>query len=385
MGALAAARLANLSLAASFTFLRGALIRTGFLAIVVGAGELVYQFSRLVQATGSFGSALSMLGDVAAEVWTRMKTGAASLGASLSATWDTIQASFVSMLGTLQDKWATFLRNLAGSVKGVPGLEGMQLELFNQSVEARSGSYESQVTADALNASADAARARADALAQAATAPLESLKALKTVVSDARVETDGAADAVDRLNASLSEVDAQAGAAAGGAKRVSEAVKMTSDEMGNLKSSAQSAFSGLVTGAKSASEAVKDVVASLANAFANKAFESLWAGIGLGSIPGFATGTSFAPGGMALVGERGAELVNLPRGSQVFSAGRTKQMMSGSAGSVHVSVGVDQSGNIVPLIQRVAGPVVAQGVGMGMQAQDRKTAENLHNYTARKG
>lgn len=35
------------------------------------------------------------------------------------------------------------------------------------------------------------------------------------------------------------------------------------------------------------------------------------------SVPGFAGGTSFAPGGLALVGERGAELVNLPRGSQV--------------------------------------------------------------------
>lgn len=33
---------------------------------------------------------------------------------------------------------------------------------------------------------------------------------------------------------------------------------------------------------------------------------------------GFATGTSFAPGGLSLVGERGPELVNLPRGSQVI-------------------------------------------------------------------
>ncbi|RVM86377.1 hypothetical protein CN122_23490, partial [Sinorhizobium meliloti] len=33
--------------------------------------------------------------------------------------------------------------------------------------------------------------------------------------------------------------------------------------------------------------------------------------------PKFATGTRFAPGGTAVVGERGPELVNLPRGSQV--------------------------------------------------------------------
>lgn len=42
-------------------------------------------------------------------------------------------------------------------------------------------------------------------------------------------------------------------------------------------------------------------------------------GLGAGlSIPKFAGGTSFAPGGMALVGERGPELINLPRGSQVI-------------------------------------------------------------------
>lgn len=34
-------------------------------------------------------------------------------------------------------------------------------------------------------------------------------------------------------------------------------------------------------------------------------------------IPGFAQGTKFAPGGLAMVGEKGPELVSLPRGSQV--------------------------------------------------------------------
>lgn len=35
-------------------------------------------------------------------------------------------------------------------------------------------------------------------------------------------------------------------------------------------------------------------------------------------LPAFASGTNYAPGGMALVGESGPELVNLPRGSQVI-------------------------------------------------------------------
>ena len=40
----------------------------------------------------------------------------------------------------------------------------------------------------------------------------------------------------------------------------------------------------------------------------------------------FARGTAYAPGGTALVGEQGPELINLPRGSQVFPTPKTNQM-----------------------------------------------------------
>ncbi|WP_017993948.1 phage tail length tape measure family protein [Rhizobium leguminosarum] len=50
-----------------------------------------------------------------------------------------------------------------------------------------------------------------------------------------------------------------------------------------------------------------------------------------GGISGlFADGTNYAPGGMAIVGERGPELVNLPQGSQVFNTNRSAQMMGGA-------------------------------------------------------
>lgn len=44
-------------------------------------------------------------------------------------------------------------------------------------------------------------------------------------------------------------------------------------------------------------------------------------------IDWYATGTNFAPGGMAMVGERGPELIHLPRGSKVDTANETKQKM----------------------------------------------------------
>ena len=39
------------------------------------------------------------------------------------------------------------------------------------------------------------------------------------------------------------------------------------------------------------------------------------------AIPGYASGTSFHPGGLAMVGERGPEIVNLPRGTSVYRNG----------------------------------------------------------------
>ena len=44
----------------------------------------------------------------------------------------------------------------------------------------------------------------------------------------------------------------------------------------------------------------------------------------------YATGTNYAPGGMALVGERGPEIVELPRGSKVYPNGTAPELAGGS-------------------------------------------------------
>lgn len=54
------------------------------------------------------------------------------------------------------------------------------------------------------------------------------------------------------------------------------------------------------------------------------------------TIPAYAGGTSFHSGGPAIVGERGPELVNLPRGSSVMTASETKQALSGGGGNVYI-------------------------------------------------
>ncbi|WCK73130.1 tail length tape measure protein [Agrobacterium tumefaciens] len=54
-----------------------------------------------------------------------------------------------------------------------------------------------------------------------------------------------------------------------------------------------------------------------------------------GKITGlFANGTSYAPGGLAVVGEQGPELLNLPQGSQVIPNGKSKQLLAPKAPSL---------------------------------------------------
>jgi len=61
-------------------------------------------------------------------------------------------------------------------------------------------------------------------------------------------------------------------------------------------------------------------------------------------IPGFANGTDYAPGGMAWVGERGPELVNLPRGSQVFS---NQESMGMGGGEVRFIIDGDKLAGVL--------------------------------------
>ncbi len=58
---------------------------------------------------------------------------------------------------------------------------------------------------------------------------------------------------------------------------------------------------------------------------------------GVKQIPGFATGVTNFGGGLAMVGERGRELVNLPTGSSVIPNGRTERLMKGGNSMINIS------------------------------------------------
>jgi hypothetical protein len=63
-------------------------------------------------------------------------------------------------------------------------------------------------------------------------------------------------------------------------------------------------------------------------------------------VPKHAAGTSYHPGGLALVGEEGPELINLPRSSQVFSHSKTQSLLNGM-GSGGAGITVNYSPQII--------------------------------------
>ena len=99
---LAVAALSVRGVATALVFLRGALIRTGIGALIVGAGELVYQFSQLVTRVGGVGEAFRLLGDLASEVWSRIGLALDAAFANMAAGWEGMKAAGLSALeGTI--------------------------------------------------------------------------------------------------------------------------------------------------------------------------------------------------------------------------------------------------------------------------------------------
>src|SRR6056297_1221664 len=114
----AAAAFSVRGLATALVVLRGALIRTGIGAVIVGAGELIYQFTRLVSGAGGFGEAMSLLKDLAVEVWERIRMGAAATGAAATAMFFDIKADAASGMQSAIESVVGFGNTAANTFEG---------------------------------------------------------------------------------------------------------------------------------------------------------------------------------------------------------------------------------------------------------------------------
>lgn len=148
----------------------------------------------------------------------------------------------------------------------------------------------------------------------------------------------GAALATDSLNDAVGRIPATS---ASTASALTDLTDIAEDRFSSLRSSMESSmesgFMSIIDGTMRAKDAFKSmardiikelyrvlvvqrIVAGISGAF-QTAFPSL------AGPQTAANGTSYAQGGMTLVGERGPELVNMPRGSQVIDARRTASRM----------------------------------------------------------
>lgn len=101
--------------AAALSLLKRALVATGFGALIIGMGEALNLFMRLKDATGSWGGALSALGDLARLVWQGIVDSASAIPAGLSAVWNAVRADFFSMIAGLAEGWQGFVDSLNGA------------------------------------------------------------------------------------------------------------------------------------------------------------------------------------------------------------------------------------------------------------------------------
>lgn len=155
-----------------------------------------------------------------------------------------------------------------------------------------------------------------------------------------------------------------------------------------IREGAGAAFGAIVTGAGSAKEAVQQLAQRMATMFADRAFDSLWStlsgavsgggGGGIGSfltslIPGFAGGTDWAPAGLALVGERGPELVHFASaGSQVIPADRTRQLLASGGGPMRIVI--DTTPDFHARIERSQAEVAVTTTRRGLAEYSRSVA-----------
>lgn len=119
-------------------------------------------------------------------------------------------------------------------------------------------------------------------------------------------------------------------------------------------------------------------------------FASAWlkGGVGL-----YANGTSYAPGGMSIVGERGPELLNLPQGSAVTSNHKLMSALAANqngGGIAGIRLFVDQDGNWQAKVESIAKnqseTTSRQSLGGFKQTQQRSGfGEDQKRYNSRKG
>jgi tape measure domain-containing protein len=221
--AFVASQIAAFSLTGALLALRAALAATGIGALIIGAGLLADSFIRLVQAAGSFAEAFRLSRNVVIEVADRIAMRVSALGQDILSFALGVESGFKSAMAATAEAVGAGVRAVAGGVEGVinvaiqgitslvnigiaginklielankvPGIDIGTVGEFGGGSFALGGGITAAIdgVAEGLRNSSNAARqaaidtgAYADILNELAGQPLQSVNALKQVLSDA--------------------------------------------------------------------------------------------------------------------------------------------------------------------------------------------------------
>jgi hypothetical protein len=222
------ATVATIGLSGALVVARAALLRLGLGVIIVAAGELAFRISKLIESTGGWGNALSLLGDVASGVWEGITTSASAILPGLASVWQSLRADFLLLTSDLAQYWADFLGRMANALDGVPVFKALEEGLRNASTN---------VTRASGNIAASAGRASAESQRLAETArnnltsgfqiARDALSRLNTTVEQNIDNTEDGTDAANALNVALDNVSDGAGGAGAAVKGLNDELQQT--------------------------------------------------------------------------------------------------------------------------------------------------------------
>lgn len=235
---LAAAAVATGSLSGALVVLRGAIMRTGFGVLIVGAGEMAYRFSQLVQGAGGFGEALDLLKEVGREAFERIVSAGQAAASGLTSVAYSIKAAFLdafSGIVSLANDWAEKIRsvlNPALEALGATAIEGQRI-----TGEALRGAAE-----DALAAAKNHAAAAQGYWGQA-RAGMKSVDALRDAIAKGAATMESAGKSADLWGGSLDDAGGSAGKAGKAAKGAGDAADLAGEQMADAADEAYQGWS----------------------------------------------------------------------------------------------------------------------------------------------
>ena len=339
-----------------------------------GAMDLIVWFSNLITATGGFGGALSALGQIAAEVWDRIGQGAVALGAYFDAAAGGMVAVFAGAFASVVERFAAMTSAIASGWNSLMGSLGIESNATGMGADLAAGI---RGAADQMKANAANSFTIGSELMSDAARPLESVARINEQIA-ASAAAAGAGMAA--LGTGIASANDAAGGGGGGGKK-GGGIKKLKEELTELQratdewsSTMKQAFTDFITKGGSFKDVLSQIIGKLAEMLANSAFDNLFKGAGGGGILGGilgafgiganANGTNNWRGGLSMVNERGGEIMNLPKGTQVIPHDISKRMADRAASApqaLSVSITMDEStGQLGAFVREQAGRVVAQ-------------------------